>query len=278
MEHFDKTIKDEEDLKKRFSIPFLGGVPLVSSLELDNIEKIAHTNPMSVVSESFRVIRTSVLFATPDNRPKSMLVTSSQPLEGKTTCTSNLAISFTQSGYRVVLIDADMRRPRLSKIYKNGQNSNGTGLSTYLIGKYSLEDTLKETEIDNLHIMMSGPIPPNPAELLGSERMKELIRTLQDRYDIVLLDGPPVLGFADSQLLARAVDGVLIVTSTGITQRKTLQLSIEELRKVQGRIMGAIVNRLESRSSRYRYNHYYYGEKDGKTLKIQKPAADADNV
>jgi capsular exopolysaccharide synthesis family protein len=279
-EHFDKTIKDEEELKKMFSIPFLGGVPLVSAQDTESsqIEKIAHTNPMSVISESFRVIRTSVLFASPDRRPKSMLVTSSQPLEGKTTCTSNLAISFTQSGYRVVLIDADMRRPRLSKIYRNGGNANGAGLSTYLIGKYPLGDTVRETEIENLHVIMSGPIPPNPAELLGSERMKELINTLHDQYDIVLFDGPPVLGFADSQLLARAVDGVLIVTSTGITQRKTLQLSIEELRKVQGKIIGAIINRLESRSSRYRYNNYYYGERDGRTLKIQKPSAGADNA
>jgi capsular exopolysaccharide synthesis family protein len=279
-EHFDKTIKDEEELKKMFSIPFLGGVPLVPSQEIANgqIEKITHTNPMSVISESFRVIRTSVLFASPDRRPKSILITSSQPLEGKTTCTSNLAISFTQSGYKVALIDADMRRPRLSKIYRNGGNANGTGLSTYLIGKYQLEDTVRETEIDNLHVIVSGPIPPNPAELLGSERMKELIHALQERYDIVLFDGPPILGFADSQLLARAVDGVLIVTSTGITQRKTLQLSIEELRKVQGKILGAIINRLESSSSRYRYANYYYGEKDGKTLKIQKPADRADNA
>ena len=277
-EHFDKTIKDEDEIKKLFSIPFLGGVPLVSGQETGSgqIEKITHTNPMSVISESFRVIRTSVLFASPDHRPKSMLVTSSQPLEGKTTCTSNLAISFSQSGLRVVLVDADMRRPRLSRIYRNGGSSNGSGLSTYLIGKYTLEDTVKGTEIDNLSVIMSGPIPPNPAELLGSERMRELIQTLEEQYDVVLFDAPPLLGFADSQLLARAVDGVLIVTSTGITQRKTLQLSIEELRKVHGRIIGAVINRLESRSSRYRYHNYYYGERDGKTLKIQKPAADSD--
>jgi len=277
-EHFDKTIKDEDELKKMFSIPFLGGVPLVSGQETGSgqIETIAHTNPMSVISESFRVIRTSVLFASPDHRPKSMLVTSSQPLEGKTTCTSNLAISFSQSGLKVVLVDADMRRPRLSRIYRNGGNSNGLGLSTYLIGKYALEETVKGTDIENLSVIMSGPIPPNPAELLGSERMRELINALERQYDIVLFDAPPLLGFADSQLLARAVDGVLIVTSTGITQRKTLQLSIEELRKVHGKIIGAVINRLESRSSRYRYHNYYYGERDGKTLKIQKPSADAD--
>ncbi len=125
---------------------------------------------------------------------------------------------------------------------------------------------------------MSGAIPPNPAELLGSERMKELVRTLQSEYDIVLIDGPPVVGFADSQLLARAVDGVLIVTSTGITQRKALQLTLEEIRKVQGRIIGAIVNRLDSGSGRYKYSNYYYGDRDAKTLKIQKPAAGADNA
>ncbi|HVY55261.1 MAG TPA: polysaccharide biosynthesis tyrosine autokinase, partial [Thermodesulfobacteriota bacterium] len=245
-EHFDKTIKDEDELKKMFSIPFLGGVPLMGGQENESaqIEKLSHTNPMSVISESFRVIRTSVLFASPDHRPRSIVVTSSQPLEGKTTCTSNLAISFSQSGLRVVLVDADMRRPRLSRIYRNGGISNGAGLSTYLIGKYPIEEIIKGTEIDNLSVIMSGPMPPNPSELLGSERMRELIQALEQQYDVVLFDAPPILGFADSQLLARSVDGVVIITSTGITQRKTLQLSIEELRKVHGKIIGAVINRL----------------------------------
>lgn len=275
-EHFDSTLKDEEELKNRFSISFLGGVPVAGDDEIKNLEKIVHISPMSAISESFRVIRTSVLFASADRQPKSILVTSSQPFEGKTTITSNLAISFTQSGHRVVMIDADMRRPRLSKLYPPDKGSV-TGLSTYLIGKFSLEETLKNTEIDGLSIIHSGIIPPNPSELLGSEKMKELIRNLEKEYDIVLIDAPPTLGFADSLLIARAVDRVLIITSVGITQRKTLQMGLEELRKVRGKVMGAIVNRLESSASRYRYN-YYYSKKNEKVLKIQKPGISSDHT
>lgn len=269
-DHFDRTIKDEEELKQRFPIPFLGGIPVVSGSEALGLEKVVHTNPLSIVSEAFRVIRTSVLFSSPDSQPRSLLLTSSQPLEGKTTCSSNLAIAFTQSGYKVVLVDADMRRPRLTRVWRTAA-SNGAGLSTYLIGKYSLDDSIMPTEVDGLNIIYSGPIPPNPSELLGSNKMRELVDTLMERYDIVLVDGPPVLGFADSLLAARAVDGVLVVAGMGITQRKTLQMTLEELGKVHGKITGAIVNRLETASSRYRYNYQYHAEKNAKTLKISRP-------
>jgi len=274
-EHFDNTIKDEEDLKNHFSIPILGVVPLVAHDVNISIEKITHEKPLSIVSESFRVLRTSVLFSSPDSQPKSILVTSTQPLEGKTTCSSNLAISFTQSNMKVVLIDADMRRPRMGKAYEQ-KSGNGNGLSTYLIGKHSLEEAIENTEIDGLQIIHSGPIPPNPSELLGSERMKELVHLLSEKFDIVLIDAPPTLGFADSLLISRSVDGVILVTSPGITQRKSLQMSIDDIRRVQGRILGAIVNRVQSHTDKYRYN-YYYAENNEKTLKIQKPGFGSHN-
>lgn len=274
-EHFDNTIKDEEDLKNHFSIPILGVVPLIAHDVNISIEKVTHEKPLSILSESFRVLRTSVLFSSPDSQPKSILVTSTQPLEGKTTCSSNLAISFTQSKMKVVLIDADMRRPRMGKVFKQ-KSSNGNGLSAYLIGKHSLEETIENTEIDGLQIIHSGPIPPNPSELLGSERMKELIQSLSEKFDIVLIDAPPALGFADSLLISRSVDGVIMVTSPGITQRKSLQISIDDIRRVQGKILGAIVNRIQSHTDKYRYN-YYYGENNEKTLKIQKPGFGSHN-
>lgn len=274
-EHFDNTIKDEEDLKNHFSIPILGVVPLVDHDINIPIEKVTHEKPLSILSESFRVLRTSVLFSSPDSQPKSILVTSTQPLEGKTTCSSNLAISFTQSNMNVVLIDADMRRPRMGKVYKQ-RSGNGNGLSTYLIRKHSLEEIIENTEIDGLQIIHSGSIPPNPSELLGSERMKELIQSLSEKFDIVLIDAPPALGFADSLLISRSVDGVILVTSPGITQRKSLQISIDDIRRVQGKILGAIVNRVQSHTDKYRYN-YYYGENNEKTLKIQKPGFGSHN-
>ncbi len=268
-EHFDNTIKNEEDFKNHFSVPVLGVVPLAVDDETINIEKAVNANPLSILSEAFRVIRTSVLFSSPDSQPKSILVTSSQPLEGKTTCSSNLAISFAQSNMKVVLINADMRRPRMNKIYVD-QSGNDNGLSTYLIEKHGLTETIKKTEIDGLHFIPSGPVPPNTAELLGSKRMKELIQSLSEEFDIVLIDAPPVLGFADSLLISRLVDGVLMIASQGITQRESLQRSLDNIRKVQGKILGAILNRLQSHTDKYRYN-YYYSENNEKDLKIQKP-------
>jgi len=274
-EHFDNTIKDEEDIKNHFSIPILGIVPLVAHDEIINIEKIAHVDTRSALSESFRLIRTSVLFASPDFQPKSILMTSTQPLEGKTTCSSNLAISFTQADMKVVLIDADMRRPRMGKIYEDN-SGNDNGLSSYLIGKHSLAEAIQKTEIEGLHIIHSGPIPPNPAELLGSRRMKELVQSLSEEFDIVLIDAPPTLGFADSLLISRSVDSVLMVTSPGITQRRSLQRSLDDIRKVHGKILGVIINRLQSRADEYRYN-YYYGKNNDETLKIQKPDFSSHN-
>src|SRR3972149_621896 len=265
-EHFDSTIKDEEEVKRRFSLPFLGAIPLVDENELQDLEKVVYANPKSLVSEAFRVIRTSILYSSPNSTPRSLLTTSAQPLEGKTTCASNLALSFTQSGLKVVLIDADLRKPRLHKLFLN--NGYAFGLSTYLVGKMELSGVINRTSLDGLDIITSGPIPPNPAELLGSKRMKELIEHLLEEYDHVILDGPPIAGFADSRLLSSVVDGVLLVTSIGITQRQTLRSSIEDILRVRGRIIGTIVNRLESRRSKYGYSYYYYyNNEEGKRKK-----------
>src|SRR3972149_9515821 len=265
-EHFDNTIKDEEEVKRRFSLPFLGAIPLVDGNELQDLEKVVYANPKSLVSEAFRVIRTSILYSSPNSPPKSLLITSTQPLEGKTTCASNLALSFTQSGLKVALIDADLRKPRLHKLFLN--NGYAFGLSTYLVGKMELSGVINRTSLDGLDIITSGPIPPNPAELLGSKRMKELIEHLLEEYDHVILDGPPIAGFSDSRLLSSVVDGVLLVTSIGITQRQTLRSSIEDILRVRGRIIGTIVNRLESRRSKYGYSYYYYyNNEEGKRKK-----------
>jgi len=259
-EHFDSTIKDEEEVKRRFPLPFLGAIPLADYDEIENLEKVVYLNPQSLISEAYRVIRTSVLYSSPDHPPKSLLITSTQPLEGKTTTASNLALSMVQSGLRVAIIDADLRKPRLHKVFLS--NGNAFGLSTYLVGKMELPGVISQTGVNNLDIIPSGPIPPNPAELLGSKKMKELIERLLEEYDHVILDGPPIVGFADSRLLSSHVDGVLIVTSVGITQRQILRSGIEEILKVRGRIIGTILNRLESGRGKYGYGYYYYYNND----------------
>ncbi|MGH7889226.1 MAG: polysaccharide biosynthesis tyrosine autokinase, partial [Thermodesulfobacteriota bacterium] len=261
-EHFDNTIKDEEEVKRKYAIPFLGAIPLVVSdeNELQRLEKAVYESPKSIISEAFRVIRTSILYSSPDHSPRSLLVTSTQPLEGKTTTASNLALSMIQSGIKVVLVDGDLRKPRLHKLFS--KNGNAYGLSTYLVGKMELSGVIHRTDVDGLDIISSGPIPPNPAELLGSRKMKELIDRLLEEYNHVIVDGPPITGFADSRLLSRSVDGVLLVTSIGITQRQPLRNSIEAILKVGGRFIGAIVNRLESGRNKYGYGYYYYYNED----------------
>ncbi|MCH8028484.1 MAG: polysaccharide biosynthesis tyrosine autokinase [Candidatus Dadabacteria bacterium] len=265
-EHFDTTIKDEDEIKRKFALPFLGAIPLASEQEMPDIEKAVYLNPKSSIAEAFRVVRTAIMYSFPDSPLKSILITSAHPTEGKTTTASNLALSMIQSGHRVVLIDADLRNPRLHTIYLN--NGNRFGLSTYLTGEMGLPGVIHQTGIDGLDIIPSGPIPPNPAELLGSKRVRELLEVLTQEYDYVLLDTAPIMGFADSRLLSGLADGVLIVTSVGITQRGALQSSIEAISKVRGSIVGAVVNRVDARRYKYHYGYYYYsGAELGKERK-----------
>ncbi len=257
IEFFSTKIRDEEEIKKKFAyVPYLGAIPMAEESDVNTLERIVYTNPRSVVSEAFRVIRTSILYSSADHPPRSLLITSPQPIEGKTTSASNLALSMIQSNLKVVLIDADLRKPRLHKLYSS--NGNSIGLSTYLVGKAEVDNVLTETDISGLDFISSGPIPPNPAELLGSKKMRDLIDTLIAKYEHVIIDGAPINAFADSRLLSRLVDGVLIVTSVGITQKNVLKTSIEEIRKVRGRIIGTIVNRLDSSRDKYKYKYYYY--------------------
>ncbi len=273
-EYFDSTIKDEEEIERRFSLAFLGAVPLAVEGDRQGIERAVYTNPRSVIAEAYRVIKTSILYSSPDHPPRSILVASAQALEGKTTTASNIALSLIQSGLKVVLIDGDLRKPRLHKVFLD--NGNESGLTTYLIGKAEPSALIKRGDIPELAIIPSGPFPPNPAELLGSRRMKELIERLLEEYDHVIIDGAPIMGFADSRLLSRLVDGVLLVTSIGVTHRQALRNSIEGILRVKGRIIGAIVNRLET--GRGKYGHYYYyssyygdAEREGKKLHIYPP-------
>ena len=257
VEHLDSTIRDEEEVKRRYAAPFLGSIPLMT--DEDNIgsyiEKAVIANPKSLVSEAFRVVRTSILYSSPDHPPKLLLVTSTQPLEGKTTSASNLALSMVQAGNKVLVIDADLRKPRMHKIFL--ENGNGGGLSTYLVGEMSEDGLIHSTDIENFDLIPSGPIPPNPVELISSKKMRELLDSLYDKYDAVIMDGPPIANFADSRLLSRFVEGVVLVASVGITQRQALRTSIEEIHKVGGKITGTVVNRVESRN-KFGYGYYYY--------------------
>ncbi|GGD28546.1 CpsD/CapB family tyrosine-protein kinase [Pontibacillus salipaludis] len=216
---------------------------------------ITNLNPKSPISEQYRTIRTNLQFASVDQEMRTMLVTSSGPSEGKSMTASNVATVFAQQGKKVLLIDGDLRKPTMHYTFRV---SNLVGLSSYLVGQKKLSDVASTTEVENLSIMPCGPIPPNPAELLGSDAMSKLIEEAKETYDIVIFDTPPVLAVTDSQILANAVDGVLLVVRSKHTQQEASQKAKELLDNAHAKLLGVVLNGKSVKESQY---YYYYGEK-----------------
>jgi len=274
-EYLDNTVKTPEDLEGLLRLPSFGIVPAVNMRRRKRIEEgnsypvelITHGHPKSTLSEAYRNIRTSILLSFSEKPPKTLAISSPNPAEGKTTTALNTAIALAQTGASVLLIDADMRKPRIHTIFKN---QNGAGLSSYLSGNSKLESIIQGTEVPNLSYIPSGPIPPNPSELLGSPLFKNTLQTLMEKFDHILIDGPPVLGFADSAILSSMVDGTIVVVVGGKTSREALYQAREILTQVNARILGVVINRVDIRRSDYssyyyRY-HYYYGDEKNKKL------------
>jgi len=225
----------------------------------------------SALAEAFRGLRTSVLLSTADRPPRTLLVTSAQPGEGKTTVSINLAISLTQLSRRVLLIDGDMRRPSIRKAF---DFPNSLGLVSYLTGQRDWRAAVLPTGLANLDVLVCGPVPPNPAELLSSERMRTLLNEAKTEHDFVVLDSPPLLNVADSRILASLVEGVVLVVKGGVTPRELAQRARSHARNVGANLIGVVLNNLDVRGGDdyyYRYYHYdYYGsdshsDKDEKT-------------
>ncbi|WP_249275095.1 CpsD/CapB family tyrosine-protein kinase [Terribacillus saccharophilus] len=214
---------------------------------------ITKFNPKSPISEQYRTIRTNIEFASVDATMRSLLVTSSGPSEGKSSTTANLAVVFAQQGKKVLLIDADLRKPTVHYTFKL---DNRAGLSTVLVGEKSLEEATKETDVPNLDILTCGPIPPNPSELLGSNAMKQLILKAQETYDMVIFDTPPVLAVTDAQILANTCDGALIVVRSEQTEYDAIQKAKELLEPAHAKLLGIVLNDVAQKKSN---TYYYYG-------------------
>jgi capsular exopolysaccharide synthesis family protein len=233
------------------------------------VELVTFGHPKSMFSEAYRNIRTSILLSFSEKPPKRIAISSPNPAEGKTTTVINTAIALSQTGAKVLIIDSDFRKPRVHQIF--GEENGVVGLSNFLSGHGELEFIIKKTEIPNLFYIPSGPIPPNPSELIGSNLFRTMMESLGGRFDHIVLDSPPVLGFADSIILSTAVDGVILVVSGGKTPRETLQRAKEVLYQVNAKILGVVVNRVDIQRSDYGYYyyryHYYYG-KEGKKKEI----------
>jgi len=224
-----------------------------------SVDLVTHHDARSLLSEAYRNLRTSILLASSNGHsPKLMLITSSQQGEGKTTTSINIGITLAQMGGKVLLLDCDMRNPRLHRALKLLQEM---GMSTYLSGQSELLPLIQETEVPNLFAVTSGHIPPNPAELIGSWRMKEGLALLAQSFSHVVIDSPPVLSVTDARVLGTMVDGVILVIKGGVTPREAVRLTKRLLQEVHARVIGTLLNDVNIRSAQYSYysRYYYYG-------------------
>lgn len=214
-------------------------------------DMISIINPKSQAAEAFRTLRTNIQFSSLDEDIRTLVITSTQPGEGKSTVLSNLAITMAQSGKKVLLMDCDLRKPT---IHKKLGVSNQEGLTTLLAKEKSIEQVVKTTNVTNFYVLTSGPIPPNPAELLGSKKMKSFINELHGYFDAILIDTPPVLAVTDAQILAALCDGVMFVAGYGQADKHAIVRAKELIDKVGGKLLGVVINKVPA-SAR---NHYYY--------------------
>lgn len=254
MEYLDDTLKNPEDVQKVAGLATLGAVPIVSGLKKEN-ELIMAEGGNSAAAEAYRILRTNLQFASVGHPLRTLMISSPSPSEGKSLTASNLAVAFAQAGKRVVLVDADLHRPRLHRVF--GVRNN-VGLTTALLDEHpDLSALTDQTSVPNLHLLTSGPLPPNAAELLGSDRMRELTEKLLTAADIVIFDSPPVTALSDGVILASQLDGVLLVVGAGETRRESARRAVVALGRVNARVVGALLNRMPTKGTGYYYYYYY---------------------
>lgn len=256
-EYFDKTIKTPEDVNRRVQLSPIGFVPEHTNRKINvPIELIAHSDNRNPIAEAYRSIRTFLLLATGGSPPRVMMITSTARGEGKTTTAVNTAVTLAKSDVKVLLVDADMRKSKLHKIFGV---DNRTGLSSYLSGTAGFgDDLVKKTYIPNLDILTAGHTPPNPVELLSSHRYQELIDDLVLLYHFIVIDTPPLLGISDALIVNTKADGVILVVRSGKTPKEAVQEARRILQSVNANILGVVLNSLPQSSMKYSYYYDYY--------------------
>ena len=262
LEYLDDTLRTPLDIEKHLHLPVLGIIPKLSKeSSTEDVQK----DPRSAFSESYRSVRTALQFSTDRGTPKVLLITSPAAGEGKSTASLTLARGLSQLGKRVLLIEGDMRRPSLGKTLRVTAD---VGLSNLLAGGSTMAQTVMKTENPRLDLILSGPVPPNPTELLAGPKMISLLLTASEKYDQIIIDGPPVLGIADAPVLANIATGTLLVTKSGATRISSAKSSIKRLWAAHARLIGAMINQHNYKTVAYGYN--YYGYSYGDTLKLNK--------
>jgi succinoglycan biosynthesis transport protein ExoP len=289
IEFLDNTVKGPEDVEKLTGLPSLGAIPSLPPEgmkkkkrygyyskyksyysyskenpeneeilpDIKEIELVNYVHPKSFISENYRTVRTSILLSHAERPPKSIAFTSAFPKEGKTATVANMAVAFSQLDEKVLVVDGDLRKPRLHRIFKV---KNIGGLSGYLTGKVSIEDAIQKTNVENIWLIPSGPIPPNPAELLNSNRMKELLSQVKKEFDVVLLDAPPLLAVVDGVIISSFGDSIVFIIQAGKTTLKPFLQALEELKRAKAKVIGVLFNEVEAKGERYYspFYHYYH--------------------
>ena len=257
-EYGDDRIKNPDELKKSLGLPFLGMVPALFDKTITT--PLITGGAPNLFGESFRSIRTNVLFSSADEGSRLVVVTSSAPGEGKTAVSTNLSLALAQAGHRVLLIDADMRKPRVHEVFARALSP---GLSNFLVGASLPSEVIHETPQEGLWVMPAGTYPPNPAELIGSKKFKDLTVFLQEYFDWVIIDTPPVMAVTDASIAANLAHGVLFVVGAEMTSKRVAQRAVEQLEMSQARFLGAVLNRVDLEHNAYYYSRYYRPEYGG---------------
>jgi polysaccharide biosynthesis transport protein len=281
-EYIDNTIKTPDDIARYFGMPILGAIPALGSLgrssgygysyasygygqrslppvednselQKDSIDLISHVSPQSLLAEGYRSVRTSLLLSSAEHPPRSILVSSAAPGEGKTATAVNTAISLAQTGARVVLVDTDMRRPRIHSALKI---ENDIGLSGFLSGTVGLKDVIKQTKVPNLCAITCGSVPPNPAELMLSRRLSQMTQVLSEYFDFVVFDSPPICNVSDARVIAPTCDTTIFVVKACSTSRHLVKQALVHLLESNAHIAGIVLNQLDKRSQSSHYSYY----------------------
>jgi succinoglycan biosynthesis transport protein ExoP len=260
-ESFDNTFKTPEDIKQHLGVPFLGMVPDVTaaSASKEMMRGLSPTllvskNASSAVADAYRVLRTNLIFTSAERTGRVLVVTSAGPGEGKTTTLANLAAALAYNGSKVLAVDADLRRPTLHQHFGVQKTP---GLSDLIVGKSAASQAIQSTRIDGLQLLPCGYIPPNPAELLGSPMMKQVLEAVRSHYDWVLLDSPPILAMADAAVLCPLVEGVVMLVAAETPTKPAVARAIDQVQAVGGKVLGVVLNKVNLQRNSYYYSQYY---------------------
>jgi polysaccharide biosynthesis transport protein len=278
-EVMDNSVKTPQDLEERLGVTFLGLLPEMADdgegksrrrrrtrpwvqpdAAAHHVELVVHEHPLSGIAEAARSIRTNLTFMNPDRPFRRLLVSSAAPMEGKTTVACSIAIALAQGGQRVCIIDCDLRRPRIHRIF---DRAGDVGVTNVILGEATVDEVAKPSLVQNLWAVPAGPVPPNPADMLHSERFRKFLDDLSDRFDRVVIDSPPIAAVTDSAVLSTLADGTVFVVRAFKTSRQLARQGLRILHDVDARVVGAVLNAVDLSNREYGYYHYYYYKRDG---------------